>query len=95
MRGEIAATARQIDGLNKRLSMWKQYADSQPVRQRLTALKPRAREKFQDAHSAELALYDAAVRYLNELKASGAKITPKHWQAEAERLTAQNSTLYQ
>ncbi len=43
----------------------------------------------------ELALYDAAVRYLDELKASGEKITPKHWQAEMERLTAQNSTLYQ
>jgi len=95
LRGEIAATARQIDGLNKRLSMWKQYSDNKPVRQHLTALKPRARENFQDAHSAELALYDVAVRYLDKLKASGEKITPKHWQAEAERLTAQNSALYQ
>ena len=95
LRGEIAAIARQIDGLQKRLSMWKQYADSKPVHQRLAALKPRAREKFQDAHSVELALYDAAVRYLNELKASGEKITPKHWQAEMERLTAQNNILYQ
>ena len=95
LRGEIAATSRQIDGLNKRLSMWKQYSDNKPVRQRLTALKPRAREKFQDAYSAELALYDAAVRYLDELKASGEKIASKRWQAEAERLTAQNSALYQ
>lgn len=95
LRGEIAATARQIDGLQKRLSMWNQYADNKPGHQRLTALKPRAREKFQDSHSVELALYDAAVRYLNELKASGEKITPMHWQAEAERLTAQNNALYQ
>ncbi len=64
-------------------------------RQRLADLKPRDREKFQDAHSVELALYDAAVRYLDELKASGEKITPKHWQAETERLTAHNGTLYQ
>jgi hypothetical protein len=75
--------------------MWKQYADNKPVHQRLASLKLRAREKFQDAHSVELALYDAAVRYLNELKASGEKIMPKHWQAEAERLTAQNSSQYQ
>jgi hypothetical protein len=95
LRGEIAATARQIDGLNKRLSMWKQYFDNKPVRQRLTALKPRAREKFQDAHSAELALYDASVRYLDELKASGEKITPKAWQAETEQFSAHNDTLYQ
>lgn len=95
LRGEIAATARQIDGLNKRLSMWKQYSDNKPVRQRLVSLKPRAREKFQDAHSVELALYDASVRYLDELKVSGEKIAPKHWQAETERLIAHNDTLYQ
>ena len=95
LRGEISATARQIDELKKRLSMWKQYADNKPVRQQLASLKPQAREKFQDMHSVELALYDASVRYLNELKASGEKITPKHWQAEAERLIAHNDTLYQ
>ena len=95
LRGEISATARQIDGLNKRLSMWKQYSNSRPVRQRLTALKPRARKKFQNSHSVELALYDAAVRYLDELKTSGEKITPKHWQTEMECLTTQNSARYQ
>ena len=40
-------------------------------------------------------MYDAAVRYLDELKASGEKITPKHWQAEMERFTTQNSSRYQ
>lgn len=48
LRGEIAATARQIDGFNKRLSMWKQYADNKPFHQRLTALNPRARAAYQD-----------------------------------------------
>ncbi len=95
LRSEIAATARQINELNKRLSMWKQYADNKPVRQQLASLKLQAREKFRNAHSVGLALYDAAVRYLDALKASGEKITPKHWQAQAERLTAQNGTLYQ
>ena len=95
LRSEIAATARQIDELNKRLSMWKQYSENKVSHQNLTNLKPRAREKFQDAHRVELALYDAAVRYLDKLKVSSEKITPKHWQAEVERLTAQNSALYQ
>lgn len=95
LRGEIAATARQIDRFKERLSMWKQYAANKPVRQQLASLKPQAREKFRNAHSVELALYDASVRYLDELKASGEKITPKHWQTETERLTAQNSARYQ
>ena len=94
LHGEIAATARQIDQLNKRLSMWKQYSDNKIFRQHLTGLKPKARKKFQDAHSVELALYDAAVRYLNELKDDREKITPKHWQAEVDRLTANNGELY-
>ncbi|OCN01317.1 conjugal transfer protein TraA [Clostridium sp. W14A] len=95
LRGEIAATARQIDELKKRLSMWKQYADSKTFHQRLAALKPRAQKKFRDAHSVELALHDASVRYLDELKASGEKIIPKYWQAEAEHLTIHNGELYQ
>ncbi|MCI1965496.1 MAG: MobA/MobL family protein [Oscillospiraceae bacterium] len=95
LRGEIAVTARQIDGLDKRLSMCKQYSDNKAFHQRLALLKPRTQEKFRNAHSVELALYDASVRYLDELKSSGEKITPKHWQSEVERLTAQNSTLYQ
>ncbi|MFT9078561.1 hypothetical protein [Ethanoligenens sp.] len=49
--GEIAATARQINDLEKSLSMWEQYADNKLVYQRLTVLKPRAREKFQDVDS--------------------------------------------
>ncbi len=65
---QITATAHQVDGLNMRLSRWKQYADSKPVRQRLASLKPRAREKFQNANSVGFTLYNAAVRYLDELK---------------------------
>lgn len=75
--------------------MWRQYTDNKIFRQRLATLKPKAQEKFQDAHDVELALYDAAMRYLDELKASSEKITPKHWQTEVERLTVQNNTLYQ
>lgn len=75
--------------------MWRQYSENKGINQHLAALKPKARKAFQDAHGVELALYDAAVRYLDDLKASGEKITPKHWQAEVERLTTQNNALYQ
>ena len=75
--------------------MWKQYSENRVFRQRLAALKPRAREKFQDAHQTELLLYDAAARYLDGLKASGEQSTPKEWRAETERLTARERALYQ
>lgn len=93
LHAKVTAMQTEYYGLRDEVAA---TADNKPVRQRLATIKPRAREKLQDAHSVELALYDAAVWYLDELKASGEKIsTPKHWQAEMERLTAQNGTLYQ
>jgi len=92
---EIAFNVRKIDGLNKRLSMWKQYANNKVFHQNLTNLKPRARGKFLDAHGVSLVLYDASVWYLDELKASCEKNTPKHWQAETEHLAAHIGELYQ
>ena len=50
------------------------------------------RQRFahrQQRHSRELILYDAAARYLKELKASGEEITPKEWRREIDLLTAQ------
>ena len=51
--------------------------------------KPEKRELFEQRHSRELILYDAAARYLKELKDSGEEITPKAWQREIDLLTAQ------
>ena len=51
-------------------------------------MKPgKKKEQFEQKHGAELALYEAAVRYLEKLKANGEEITPKKWQAEADRVS--------
>ncbi|WP_330670860.1 hypothetical protein [Enterocloster clostridioformis] len=55
-------------------------------------MKPSKRELFEQRHSAELALYEAAARYL---KAAGEPITPKKWQAEMDKLSAQKDLQYQ
>ena len=47
------------------------------------------RELFEQRHSRELILYDAAARYLKELKASGEELSPKEWRREIDLLTAQ------
>ena len=49
---------------------------------------------FQVLQCADLALFDAAVRYLDMLKASGESITPKAWRAEVQRLTAEKDADY-
>ena len=58
-------------------------------------MKPAKQEQFEQRYHAELALYDAAVRYLENLKSEGEAITPKKWRSEADVLAAQKNLQYQ
>ena len=91
---KLLSKERRISALTERLEMWAQYQKYKPVRQKLDKVAPGKREQFEQRHSADLALFDAAVRYLDTLKASGEKITPKAWRAEAVRLTAEKEADY-
>ena len=94
LRGKIVKVERRISVLTERLEMWEQYRKYKPVRQKLDKVAPGKREQFEQRHSADLALFDTAVRYLDALKASGEAITPKAWRAEAQRLTAEKDADY-
>ena len=48
-----------------------QYNQYKPIHKQLAKVKPEKREQFEQRHSRELILYDAAVRYLKDLKDSG------------------------
>ena len=69
--------------------MWAQYNQYKTVHKQFAKVKPEKRELFEQRHSRELILYDAAARYLKELKASGEELSPKEWQREIGLLTAQ------
>ena len=94
LRGKIVSGERQIKKLEEHLSMWEQYEKYKPVRRQLDKVKPSKRELFEQRHHAELALYEAAVRYLEDLKASGEPITPKKWRREVETLSAKKDLQY-
>ena len=89
LRGKIVKAERRIAVLTERGEMWAQYNKYKPIRKQLAKVKPEKRELFEQRHSRELILYDAAARYLKELKDSGEEITPKAWQREIDLLTAQ------
>ena len=78
LRGKIVKAERRWSVLNERLEMWAQYQKYKSVRQKLDKVAPGKREQFKQRHSAYLALFDAAARYLDTLKASGEAITPRH-----------------
>lgn len=89
LRGKIVKAERRIATLTERGEMWAQYNKYKTVHKQLAKVKPEKRELFEQRHSRELILYDAAARYLKELKDSGEKLTPKAWQREIDLLTAQ------
>ena len=82
LRGQIVSAERRISALTERLKMWSQYQQTKPIRQRLDKVKPAKREQYQQEHEAELASFGAAVRFLDDLKASGEAVTPKAWQID-------------
>ena len=65
--GKIRAL-QESAALTERGEMWAQYNKYKPIRKQLAKVKPEKRELFEQRHSRELILYDAAARYLKELK---------------------------
>ena len=88
LRREIVKAERRIAVLTERGEMWAQYNKYKTVHKQIAKVKPEKRELFEQRHSRELILYDAAARYLKELKDSGEAITPKAWQREIDQLAA-------
>lgn len=75
--------------------MFQQYEKYKSIHRQYVKMKPAKQERFEQRYHAELALYDAAVRYLENLDSEGEAITPKKWRSEAEVLTAQKKLQYQ
>ena len=81
LRGKIVSAERR--------EMRAQYNRHKAIRKQLDKVKPAKRELFEQRHSRELALYEAAAWYLKELKDSDEALTPKAWEREIAQLTAE------
>ena len=75
--------------------MFEKYEKNKAVQRQYVKVKPAKREQFEQSYRAELTLYKAAVRYLENLKTEGEPVTPKKWRSEVESLTAQKNLQYQ
>lgn len=90
-REKVLKEIRQLENRKKILEN-KQRNRYKSIHKQLAKVKPEKREQFEQRHSRELILYDAAARYLKELKDSGEGITPKAWQREIDQLAAGKQT---
>ena len=62
LRGKIVKAERRIAILTERGEMWEQYNQYKSIHKQLAKVKPEKREQFEQRHSRELILYDAAGR---------------------------------
>ena len=94
LRGQIVSTERKLEVLDKHLKMWSHYEQYKPIRIQCDRLSGRKQERFMEEHRTEIVLFDAAYRYLSDLKANGEALMPKKWQTETKTLSAQKDKLY-
>lgn len=89
---EAIIDQQTFDLVQKIRSNVRRYNQYKSIHKQLAKVKPEKREQFEQRHSRELILYDAAARYLKDLKDSGEGITPKAWQREIDQLAAGKQT---
>ena len=98
IRVGMKAAEQRMKELQKLIENGRNYTKYKPVHDQLKKLKngfAKAREKYEEAHRAELTLWDAANRYLHAKLPEGAKaLTVSKWEAEYAALQAKRDSEY-
>jgi hypothetical protein len=98
IRVGMKAAEQRMKKLQKLIEYGGNYLEYKPVHDELKKLKngwTNKRDKYEEAHRAELALWDAASRYLHANLPEGTKGLPiSEWKKEYATLKAQNETDY-
>ncbi len=80
--------------LQKLIEQAQNFQKTQPIHDEYKQIRWKGKqEKFAEAHRADLAVWDAANRYLRA-NLPDMKLTPKAWQTELAALTAENEAEY-
>ena len=98
IRAGMKAAEQRMKELQKLIECGKNYTKYKPVRDQLKTLKngwTSKRDKYEEAHRAELALWEAASRYLHAKLPKGIKTLPiSEWEQEYAALKGQRDSDY-
>ena len=98
IRAGMKAAEQRMKELQKLIECGKNYTKYKPVRDQLKTLKngwTGKRDKYEEAHRAELALWEAASRYLHAKLPKGIKTLPiSEWEQEYAVLKGQRDSDY-
>ena len=94
IRGAMKPREARIKQLQKLIEQAQNFQKTQPIHDEYKQIRWKGKqEKFAEAHRADLAVWDAANRYLRA-NLPDMKLTPKAWQTELAALTAENEAEY-
>ena len=94
IRSGMKPRETRIRQLQKLIEQAQNLRETQPIHDEYKQIRWKGKqEKFAEAHRADLAIWDAANRYLRA-NLPDMKLTPKAWQTELAALTAENEAEY-
>lgn len=94
IRNGMKPREMRIRQLQKLMEQAQNLRETQPIHDECKQIRWKGKqEKFAEAHRADLAIWDAANRYLRA-NLPDMKLTPKAWQTELAALTAENEAEY-
>ncbi len=94
IRSGMKPRETRIRQLQKLIEQAQNLRETQPIHDEYKQIRWKGKqEKFAEAHRADLAIWDAANRYLRA-NLPDMKLTPKAWQTELATLTAENEAEY-
>ena len=94
IRSAMKPREARIKQLQKLIEQAQNFQKTQPIHDEYKQIRWKGKqEKFAEAHRADLAIWDAANRYLRA-NLPDMKLTPKAWQTELAALTAENEAEY-
>ena len=93
VRRNLKKTENTLSDLSEKLKQAEIYRQYRPVYKEYSAQKPKKKENFYNDHTAELILYDSAVRFLKRNFNHG-KLPVAEWRAQIDELTPKKKSLY-
>lgn len=93
VRRNLKKTENKISDLSEKLKQAEIYRKCRPVYKEYLSQKPKKKESFYNEHTADLILYNAAVRFLKKSFNHG-KLPVAEWKTQVEQLTPKKQSLY-
>jgi len=91
---KISKIERRLKTLDEHIRQSETYLKHKALYKQYQQLKPNKREAFDNIHSSEIILYEAAEKYLKAHMNGKTTLPIKAWKDEASKLTAEKNVLY-